>query len=85
VDLTCFRRALVWRWSLAVVYLALAGIAFGCGSGQEQGKKGDGSATKLLKDEDLYEYVGTGKAKHKEAISIRERAKRLREAEQKSQ
>jgi hypothetical protein len=60
-------------------------MALGCGSGQPQGKMGDGSAAKLLKDEDLYEYVGTGKNKRKEAISIRERAKRLREAEKKSQ
>jgi hypothetical protein len=85
VNLTISRSAVLWRRSLATVCVALAGSAYGCGSGQEQEKVGTVDAAKVLKEEQLYRYVGEGKDKRKEPISIRERAKLLREAEKKSQ
>ncbi len=85
MNLPLSRRSLAWRWSLALVCIAVAGGAHGCGSSQEQqGNMGAANAAKLP-EEKLYKYVGEGKNKRKEPISIRERAKLLHEAEKKSQ
>jgi hypothetical protein len=74
-----------FRRCLALGTVAVATIAYGCGSSTDvtQGRIGDGSAAKKLDEKDLYTYVGQGKAKRKEAISIREKARLLREAEKK--
>jgi hypothetical protein len=77
-DLRPYRCAGAW------VLIALAAIASGCGSSGStnpaDGKAAGASPKELLKEEQLYNYVGEGKAKRKEAISIRERARLIREA-----
>jgi hypothetical protein len=73
-----------YRRAGALVLLTLATVVYGCGSsGSSNPADGKASGTapeQLLKDEQLYKYVGEGKDKHKEAISIRERARLIREA-----
>ena len=73
-----------YRCAGASVLIALATIASGCGSSGStnpaDGKVAGTSPEQLLKDDQLYKYVGEGKNKRKEAISIRERARLIREA-----
>jgi hypothetical protein len=73
----------LWRRGSALVLLALAWVAFGCGSSQQTGSSASNpgkTAEDLVKPEDLYRYEGTGKAKRKVAVSRRERMKVLHEA-----
>jgi hypothetical protein len=70
-----------------LVAVAVAAIAYGCGSSTETGRAAPKDGTNLadqLKEEDLYRYVGTGTAKRKEAISRRDRVKLLHEAAKKA-
>ncbi len=70
----------------AVVLLALATVAYGCGSSDPsaplaQNPTGKGAA-EILKPEQLYKYEGEGKAKRKVQISRHERLKLLHKASQ---
>jgi hypothetical protein len=88
VILSFVSRSSPWRRLSALAAVAVATMAYGCGSSTDTGR---GAAPKdgtdladQLKEEDLYRYVGTGAAKHKESISRRERVKLLHEAAKKA-
>jgi hypothetical protein len=77
------------RHARVFAFFAMAALVGGCGtSGSPNSADGSASATppkQLLKDEQLYKYVGEGQAKRKEPISRRERAQLVREAKEKAQ
>jgi hypothetical protein len=72
----------------AIALLALAVVSGGCGGSQSSGQASNTSG-KALEDrvnpDDLYQYVGKGKAKRKVEISRRERVKLLHEAANKAE
>jgi hypothetical protein len=81
-------RFFPWRRGGALVLIAVATMAYGCGSsndGSHAPTSGGGKLVKQVKEEDLYRYEGTGKAKRKVAISRQERVKLLHEAAKKSE
>jgi hypothetical protein len=74
-----------WSSGLLTFSLMLTGLSFavsGCDSEKEI-QTGVPGAAKLLKEEDLYRYEGTGTAKKKVMISMDERRKLLLEAGEK--
>ncbi len=74
------------RHARVFALVTLAAIVGGCGSSNSaDGSASDTSPKQLLKEEQLYKYVGEGKSKRKEAISRRERLQLIREAKQKAQ
>jgi hypothetical protein len=88
VILSFFSTFFPWRRVGALVVVAVATTAYGCGSSNDGTRGpatgGRGELAKQLKDEDLYKYEGTGKAKRKVEISRRERVKLLHDAANKS-
>jgi hypothetical protein len=84
VNLRSVGASYLWRRALALTVAVVVGMAYGCGPSNTPPPDSGGARAKLLKEEDLYKYVGEGKAKRKEAISLREKAKLLREAEKKA-
>ncbi len=72
------------RISLSLIGLCSLGLAFsgafGCGGSGGDTKTGVPGAAKLLKEEDLYKYQGTGKNKQKMPVDTNERLRLLREA-----
>jgi len=67
-----------------LVLVALAIVAYGCGSSEQPGASESKGLAKQLKPEDLYRYEGEGKEKRKVPISRRERVKLLHDAANKS-
>ncbi len=78
-----------FRRTGALVVIALAVVAYGCGSSeQQQQTSGSGPAKaprSSLKEEDLYRWEGEGTAKRKVYLSRREENKLLIERAKKSQ
>jgi len=68
-----------------LVLVALATVAYGCGSSQQPGASESKGLAKQLNPEDLYRYEGEGQAKRKVPISRRERVKLLHDAANKSE
>jgi hypothetical protein len=73
-----------YRRARALVLVALAASAFGCGGSSDQGATDPNKKTKTLEElvppEQLYRYEGTGTAKRKVELDRRERAKLRHEA-----
>jgi hypothetical protein len=77
------------RHAAALLLVALATAAYGCGSSllptDTHAATGAGKGpSEILKPEQLWKYEGTGKAKRKIQISRRERVRLLHEAQQKT-
>jgi hypothetical protein len=77
------------RRAAAMLLVALATAAYGCGSSLVStdtavAASGGKAPSELLKPEQLWKYETTGKAKRKVPISRRERVKLLHEALQKT-
>jgi hypothetical protein len=75
----------LYRRAGALVLLTLATVAYGCGSSVPTESVSAGkNPAKLIPEDQLYKYEGTGAAKHKVDISRRERIKLLHEAAKKA-
>jgi hypothetical protein len=66
--------------AFAAAVLAASVLSSGCGSSTREVTGGTPSAAKLLKSEDMYKYVGKGRAKKKVMIDLREKKRLLRAA-----
>jgi hypothetical protein len=73
-----------YRRAGALILVALAAGAYGCGASSDQGATDPNKKTKTLEElvppEQLYRYEGTGTAKRKVELDRRERVKLRNEA-----